>query len=271
MSEIIATSPPRPARAINIIDESADYIVIDKPAGLLVHPTRPNGAPTLLGELRRLLCYELATGGSISIINRLDRETSGIVLVAKNARAARAFGLLMQQRRIHKEYLALVSGWPEWERTTVEAPLMRQGEIRASPIYLKQCIDPRGAVAVTDLAVIQRFRKRSARGDLFSLVKAQPLTGRTHQIRVHLASLGHPLVGDKLYGPDEKLYLRFIETGWTEELAGKLLLDRHALHASRLSVDSERDWSSQLPADLATWAGRGLLQSTGRVLSSPTW
>jgi 23S rRNA pseudouridine1911/1915/1917 synthase len=85
------------------------------------------------------------------------------------------------------------------------------------------------------------------------LVKAHPSTGRTHQIRVHLASLGYPIVGDKIYGPDENLYLRFIETGWTDELAGRLLLERHALHASRLCIDEQRDWSSPLPRDLADW------------------
>jgi 23S rRNA pseudouridine1911/1915/1917 synthase len=270
MSEIIENAALLAARRINIIDETDDYIVVDKSSRLLVHPTKPNGAPTLWSELRALLAYELATSGRISMINRLDRETSGIVLVAKNARTAREFGMLMQERRIHKEYLAIVCGWPEWDRMRVDAPLIRQGEIADSRIYLKQCIDCRGSPAITDFTVLRRFRKRTTAGDLFCLVKAKPLTGRTHQIRVHLASTGCAVVGDKIYGADEELYLRFIETGWTEELARELLLERHALHASRLRVDHERDWTSPLPPDLAVWTGAGELQSPTVILSSAT-
>jgi 23S rRNA pseudouridine1911/1915/1917 synthase len=238
-------------RDFRVIDETPDYIVIDKPPLLLVHPSKPGSAPTLWAELRGLLAFEIANGGQVSIVNRLDRETSGIVLVAKNASAARELGLLMQSRRVLKEYTAIVWGWPEWDMKRIVAPMIRQGEIARSPIYLKQCIDERGLEAVTDLEVIRRFRKQSSRGNLFSLIKAWPLTGRTHQIRVHLASLDHPIVGDKIYGPD--LYLRFIETGWTDELARKLLLKRHALHASRLRIDDERDWSSPLPQDMRSW------------------
>ena len=88
---------------------------------------------------------------------------------------------------------------------------------------------PAGAEAKTEFRVEQRFRRATTAGEQFSLIRAIPLTGRTHQIRVHLASLGHPIVGDKIYGPDEQLYLRFIETGWTAELERALLLPRHAL------------------------------------------
>jgi len=83
------------------------------------------------------------------------------------------------------------------------------------------------------------------------LVRAKPRTGRTHQIRVHLASLGHPVVGDKIYGPKEQFYLQFIETGWTLELAEQLLLPRHALHSAKLTIAGEVEWTSPLPADLA--------------------
>ena len=254
MSEIMVKESRADARRdFKIIDETAGYIVVDKPPLLLVHPTKPELTPTLWAELRQLLAFEIANGGQISIVNRLDRETSGIVLVAKNARAAREFGLAMQARRILKEYIALVWGWPTWDERTVAAPMIRQGEIAPSRIYLKQCIHPGGPEAVTRLQVIRRFRKQTANGDCFALIKAQPLTGRTHQVRVHLASVGHPIVGDKIYGPNEDLYLRFIQTGWTLERARELLLPRQALHASRLRIDAKRDWSSALPDDLAEW------------------
>ncbi|MEP7072292.1 MAG: RluA family pseudouridine synthase [Verrucomicrobiota bacterium] len=237
----------------SIIEETADYIVVDKPARLLVHPTKPDGAPTLWHELRQLLAYELANAGQISIVNRLDRETSGIVLVAKTHAAARRFSMLLQSQRIEKEYHALVWGWPEWETITSNAPLLRQGSVRPSHIYLKQASDEAGASALTHFAVEDRVEKMTTNGKHFSWIRARPVTGRTHQIRVHLAALGYPIVGDKIYGPDENCYLRFIETGWTEELATTLLLPRQALHASRLRIGSEHEWRCPLPSDLRSF------------------
>jgi len=202
-------------------------------------------------------------------VNRLDRETSGLVLVAKKADVARRFGLLMQRRRLKKEYLAIVCGWPEWESRLVDAALDRQGKHQRSAIWLKQTIHPSGAPAQTELHVERRFVRSPGRArpglagrgecapfedscaaEKFSLVRAIPYTGRTHQIRVHLASLGHPIVGDKIYGSDEQLYLRFIETGWTSELERHLLLARHALHSAKLAIEGEHEWNSPLPSDL---------------------
>ncbi len=254
-----------------IVDETDDHLVVDKPPFLLAHPTKPNGESTLWKELQDLLAFELANGGQVSIINRLDRETSGLVLIAKTAAAARRYGILMQQHRLRKEYLAIVWGWPEWETKFVDAPLGRQGKHRESAIWLKQAIHPAGAAAQTEFRVEQRFEKilrrdgppgrprRSPSGALgsrtlpvgkFSLIRAIPHTGRTHQIRVHLASSGYPIVGDKIYGPDERLYLRFIQTGWTPELERQLLLPRHALHSTNLAIDGEIEWESPLPVDL---------------------
>jgi 23S rRNA pseudouridine1911/1915/1917 synthase len=266
-----------------IIDETDDYVVVDKPPFLLVHPTKPSRAPTLWKELRELLAFEIANGGQVSIVNRLDRETSGLVLVAKTSVAARKFGLLMQRRRLRKEYLAIVWGWPEWETTVVDAPLDRQSKHQQSAIWLKQMIHPSGASAQTEFRVERRFVRPAAPpspslppsrsfgvacraglgcarpGDKFSLIRAIPRTGRTHQIRVHLASVGYPIVGDKIYGPDEQLYLLFIESGWTPELQQQLLLPRQALHSAKLSIEGEREWKSSLPADLEEFCSCRLL------------
>ena len=235
-------------------------MVVNKPPFLLIHPTKPNGAPTLWKQLRELLAFEIASGGQVSIVNRLDRETSGLVLVAKTAAAARDFGLLMQRHSLRKEYLAIVWGWPEWEHKLVDAPLDRQGKHQDSVIWLKQMIHAAGAPAQTEFFVERRFRRSAfdlpparsrAVGWQAVSIRAIPRTGRTHQIRVHLASIGHPIVGDKIYGPDEQLYLRFIETGWTHELEQRLLLPRHALHSAKLAIEGKREWTSALPPDLA--------------------
>src|ERR1041385_888814 len=114
-----------PVLHFQIINETDDYVVVDKPPFLLVHPTKPNETRNLWKELRELLAFEIAGGGQVSIVNRLDRETSGLVLVAKTAAAARRFGLLMQKQRLLKEYLAIVWSWPEWETQIVDAPLDR--------------------------------------------------------------------------------------------------------------------------------------------------
>lgn len=248
-----AQSHANVATDFKIVAETDDYLVVDKPPFLLVHPSKPTTAPTLWSELKKLLAFELANGGQVSIVNRLDRETSGLVLVAKTAEAARRFGLLMQRQRVAKEYLAIVCGWPEWDEQLVQQPLVRQGTYRLSSIWLKQAIHETGATATTSFQVEERFCRDTEGAEQFSIVRAIPRTGRTHQIRVHLAFAGHPIVGDKIYGPDERCYLRFIETGWTAELERILLLPRQALHATKLAIEGIGEWASALPPDLATF------------------
>jgi 23S rRNA pseudouridine1911/1915/1917 synthase len=240
--------PPR------IVAEEEDLLVIDKPPFLRIHPSKPDQTDTLWNDLRALLAYEIANGGQVSIINRLDRETSGLVLVAKHHAAASRLSQLMERRRIKKEYLALVAGWPERDAWEVDAPLLRQGDVRPSPIYLKQCVHPDGAPAITRF----RVEERTARdGMKLALVRAFPGTGRMHQIRIHLAESGHFVIGDKIYGPDENCYLEFIETGWTPALSRKLLLPRHALHSCAL-LTGENEWRTGLPPDLLQWSGLSL-------------
>jgi 23S rRNA pseudouridine1911/1915/1917 synthase len=237
--------PPR------IIAEAEDFLIVDKPPFLRIHPSKPDEADTLWNELRALLAYEIVNGGQVSIINRLDRETSGLVLVATRHSAASRLSRLMERRGIDKEYLALVAGWPSRDEWEVDAALLRQGSVRPSAIYLKQCIHPDGAPSLTRFRVERRFEKEGAP---FALVRAFPKTGRMHQIRIHLAESGHPVVGDKIYGADEGCYLEFIKTGWTPALARRLLLARHALHSCALLAENQ-EWRTGLPSDLAQWSG----------------
>ncbi len=254
---ILPISTPRPAdhiRAFRVLDETSDWIVVDKPAHMLVHPSKPGGPFTLWNRLRELLAYEIVNGGQVSIINRLDRETSGVTLVAKNASTARSFSRRMEQRAFKKEYLAIVWGWPENDAFVVEAPIARQGDFRESQIHLKQTVIAEGSACRTRFHVEARFDWNTSNGRYFSMLRAIPETGRMHQIRVHLAHVGHPIVGDKIYGPDENHYLEFIKTGWTPRLQRSLLLDRHALHSSMLCInDLGLEWRSPFPAQLAQW------------------
>jgi 23S rRNA pseudouridine1911/1915/1917 synthase len=233
-----------------ILYEDQRFLVIDKPANLLVHPTGPGRPDTLWDELKRFLAFEIVNGATISFINRLDRETSGLILVAKSSDAARQLGFQIAQHRIHKIYNAIVFGWPPEETFTVEQPLLRQGIVRPSRIHLKQAVHPEGSPSSTAFRVLERFSRRDRP---FALIRAEPKTGRTHQIRVHLAHAGYPIVGDKIYGPDENCYLEFIESDWTPSLEAKLLLPRQALHSFRLSFDFESrpyTFEAPLPADL---------------------
>jgi len=237
----------------SIVYEDDRFLVIDKPANLLIHPTRPGGPDTLWLELNRLLSFEVVNGARISFVNRLDRETSGLVVVAKSSETARKLGGMMARHHIHKVYTAIVFGWLVEETFVVNQPLLRQGTVKPSRIWLKQAVHPDGYPALTTFGVLNRFERR---GQPFALVEAEPKTGRTHQIRVHLAYIGHPLIGDKIYGPDENCYLEFIETDWSPALEAKLLLPRQALHASRLFFEFEGtsfSFSSPLPTDLKSF------------------
>jgi 23S rRNA pseudouridine1911/1915/1917 synthase len=231
---------------------------VDKPAHLMVHPSNPGNPPTLWDGLRLLLAYELANGGQLSIITRLDRETSGVVLIAKHRGMARTMSKAMERGEFSKSYLAIVSGWPAEDEFAIDAPLIRKGEVEPSPVWVRQMVHPSGKACRTEIRVLRRF-ERAVNGESpvalrFSLLECRPRTGRMHQIRAHLHHAGFPIVGDKLYGPDEACYLEFIETGWSPALAGRLLLDRQALHAHRLEW-RDLAWECPLPGELAAFCG----------------
>jgi 23S rRNA pseudouridine1911/1915/1917 synthase len=142
-----------------IIYEDHRFLVVDKPANLLVHPTCPGGPNTLWDELRKFLAYEIVNGGQISFVNRLDRETSGLILVAKSTETARALSRLISQHRIRKIYIAIVFGWPESDAFVVNQPLLRQGTVRPSKIWLKQTVHPDGYPALTEFRVVRRVSR----------------------------------------------------------------------------------------------------------------
>jgi 23S rRNA pseudouridine1911/1915/1917 synthase len=245
----------RPMPSNLVLYENQAFLVVEKPAHRLIHPTKPDGTVTLWHQLTQLLAFEIANGGQVSVITRLDRETSGLVLVAKTHHAARDLHTLIEKRKLTKWYQAIAWGWPEPDEFEVDQPLLRQGTIAPSKIWLKQAVHASGYPSHTRFRVLNRFEHRHGK---FALLECVPLTGRTHQIRVHLAFSGHPIVGDKIYGPDENCYLEFIETGWTPALAEQLLIDRHALHASSLAFalgSEDFRFSSALPADLQSFLG----------------
>lgn len=245
----------RPVDAVcefRVVDESADWIVVEKPAPLVVHPaSRKFAEPTLLSGLQRLLAYELANGSGLSILTRLDRETSGLVLVAKNRQAARHFSMQLERRELEKEYLAVVHDWPEWDVHLADGAILRAGEVGESKIWLRQRVYPEGRECATRFSVDRRFENQHGR---FSLLRCFPKTGRMHQIRVHLEHVGHAIVGDKIYGHDGWAYLERVAGTFSDESISRLILPRHALHATRLCAEWQGrrvNWASGLPRDLA--------------------
>jgi len=229
----------------DVLSETEDYIVVNKPAPLLVHPSVPDNPPTLLDGIKDLLAYDIANGAKLSIINRLDRETSGVVIVAKNKATARQFGIAMQEHKITKEYLALVHGAPKENKFTVKAPILRAGEVEKSKIWVKQIPHPDGKPSITKFELIEELKS-------FSLLKVRPETGRMHQIRVHSLHVNLPIVGDKIYGVNGNCYLEFIKNGWTKELESELILPRQALHCHRMSLEGVGKWEAPMPSSFKT-------------------
>lgn len=252
--------------SFGVLAEEEGWIAVTKGAPLLSHPTGAKNEPTLWHGLQALLAYEMATGGQISIITRLDRETSGLVLIAKTATAARELGKAMQRRELHKTYLALVLGHPGHSNWVCTEPIARLGDWADTRIFVKQCCHPSGRPCRTTFRVLTRIEPRGARPPL-ALVECTPETGRMHQIRVHLAHAGHPIFGDKIYGADETCYLDFIAHGWTPELEARLHLPRHALHAARLAFPWQGttvEVEAPLPRDMAA-----LLPDTSGIGAHP--
>ncbi len=231
-----------------LIAEDPDFLIVAKPPHLLSHPTRPDGEPTLLSWAQ-----EKFPGEFIALVNRLDRETSGTILIARSPETASRLGKMTMERAIHKFYLALVSGRIETEHGIIEAPIGRLGISDENPIWLRRGVisanDPQNRKA--DEAKTEYWHLSAS--DNMSFLRLRAHTGRLHQLRVHLAHIGHPVIGDKIYGPDSNLYLKFIDEGWTEEHQRVLGLRRHALHAHEMTFpwnDVDRIFTAPLPDDM---------------------
>ncbi len=213
-----------------ILHEDADLLVINKPAGLVCHPTKNGERSSLIGRAR----LHLGNSAQPHLVNRLDRETSGVVLIAKNSATAGELGKILESRAFEKEYLAIVHGHVREQHGIIDAPL---GKDEHSRVVVKDCVRPDGASAQTEFFAQKRFTRTflpstfDPRLSTFSLLRIVPRTGRKHQIRIHLAHLGHAIVGDKLYGGDEDLYLALVENRLTAAQRAKLIFENHALHA----------------------------------------
>ena len=234
--------PPCP-RTFGVIHDDPQMMVIDKPAGLPVHVS----AKFYFNTLTRVL-FERYPERRLQICHRLDRETSGALVLADGREAAAALKGQFAAHRVRKTYLAVVHGQPEWDRRDIDLPLglTRRRDAR---IDIRMEVRADAPPARTLAEVVDRA------GD-FAVVRCQPVTGRQHQIRAHLAAVGHPIVGDKLYAHGDDCFIEYCEQGLTETLLQRLLLPRHALHAASVELlhPATRELfraDSPLPQDLS--------------------
>lgn len=250
VGEIVFLERPAPKepdvpRYFDVLYEDEAVLVIDKPAGLPMHTTAKFWRNTLVAVLR-----ERFPGEHTEICHRIDRETSGVMLIARTPEAGSRLKSAFAGRRISKRYLALCKGSPP-DAGVIDQPI----KLLETPTHLMMGLAADGVRAVTRFEVVRRFAAQA-------LLAVTPETGRQHQIRVHLASLGYPLVGDKLYGAGEQYFMEACDTGISSDLLARFDgLARHALHAERLTFAHPTTGDpttvvSPLPPDLTDYMAR---------------
>lgn len=259
LPELPRESPIPEDIPLEVLYEDDELAVINKPANMVVHPSRGHWAGTLVGALAFRYAGKLSSvrgPGRPGIVHRLDRDTSGAILIAKNDLIHAKLAGLFESKKIQKEYFAIVSGAISADRDLVDLPIGHHPKNREKMRIARD--DPEAKSALTFFEVIERFRG-------FSTVRALPKTGRTHQIRVHLAHLGTPVLCDKLYGGLAQITRGEIAGRRGEPLAAgseeesdsfaEVLLDRQALHARKLTFEhpatkKEIIVEAPLPADM---------------------
>ncbi|MBL4575149.1 MAG: RluA family pseudouridine synthase [Opitutaceae bacterium] len=242
-----------------ILLETEDLLVLNKPGLVVCHPSKFGPWSSLVGA-----CREFCGLDPMHLVFRLDRETSGVVVLAKNKAAAGRFQGAVERRNVHKSYIAILEGELS-EIVEVDKPLGRDVE---SVVFSKDTVtDAEGSKGAQT-----RFEPVVCTHG-YTIVKVYPKTGRKHQIRAHAQWLGTSVVGDKIYGPDARLFLQFIETGWTPELAKKLGLKRQALHAMRIAFDfpgAPEAFNAPVPQDMELFCQERMNLSLAEILQLET-
>jgi 23S rRNA pseudouridine1911/1915/1917 synthase len=258
LPEPVEAEPRGEAIALQIVYEDEDIIVIDKPAGLVVHPAAGHATGTLVNALIAHCGASLSGIGGVrrpGIVHRLDKDTSGLLVAAKNDRAHASLSAQFADHgrtgAMERGYLAFAWGVPNRPRGSIDAPLDRHPHARE-----KMAVRQRGREAVTHYEVREAFNGQDGK-PIASLLALKLETGRTHQIRVHLAHVGHPLLGDSVYGPHFKT--KASQLGPVSQ-AALVSLDRQALHAWLLVLEHPRTgeilrWEAALPEDLLSLQG----------------
>lgn len=246
--------PPAEAPLVNpaelpgwVLLDDARLLVINKPGWLVVHPSKNGPWSSLVGAVRQGLGLE-----TIRFLYRLDRETSGVIILAKDEATGSRLQKAMVRRRIGKAYVALLEGELAGS-LTVEQWL---GPDPSAGVTVKQKVVPAGTAGAQAATTV--FHPLAVRGGR-TLAGVELFTGRKHQIRAHAEYIGHRVLGDKLYGPDPRLYLEFAENGWTERHSALLPLTRQALHCAAIDLrPTGLDYllRAPWPADLARYAAR---------------